>query len=122
MIRLNRMRVVSLSIALTALVLAVSASTGCRRDIAPSAQAGGETQIAGRAVAVPVDGMICQICAGRVKSALKAVHGVQDAEINLERRNAVIQYDDRIVSVDELTRTIADLGYKTGTPAPIASR
>ncbi|MGQ0733774.1 MAG: heavy-metal-associated domain-containing protein, partial [Acidobacteriota bacterium] len=63
--------------------------------------------------------MICQICAGSVKSALKKVDGVQDAEISLEKRNAVIHYDERKVSVDQLTRAIQDAGFKPGAPTAV---
>jgi len=106
----------SLAVALGALVLIVAASTACRREVAAVGRAGGEKQVATRSVAVPVEGMICQICAGRVKSALKAVHGVADVEVSLEKRHAVIQYEDGRVTPDQLVRAIRDLGYRTGAP------
>jgi copper chaperone CopZ len=99
--------------------LIVAASTGCRREVAAVGRGGGEKQAATRGVAVPVDGMICQICAGRVKSALKAVHGVSDVEVSLERRNAVIRYEEAKLSPEQLTRTISELGYKVGVPTPV---
>jgi len=111
----------SLAVALGALVLIVAASTACRREVAALAQADGERQVATRSVAVPVEGMICQICAGRVKSVLKAVDGVSDVEVSLEKRKAVIQFQDGKVTPDQLALAIRDLGYKTGTPIP-ASR
>ena len=75
-----------------------------------------------RTVTVPVDGMICMVCAGRVKNALKAVHGVQNAEVNLAKRDATVQYENGKVSVEELTRTITQLGYKAGVPTPVPSK
>lgn len=104
-----------------ALLLTLVASTGCQREAEPPRQAN-ETQIAKRTIAVPVNGMICQICAGQVKAALKEVRGVRDVEISLENRNAVIRYADGEVSMDEVTRAITELGYKTGAPTPIASQ
>ncbi|MBI3491755.1 MAG: heavy-metal-associated domain-containing protein [Acidobacteria bacterium] len=75
-----------------------------------------------RTVTVPVNGMICVVCAGRVKNALKAVHGVQDAEVNLEKRNATVQYENGKLNLDQLTRAINELGYKAGVPAAVESR
>jgi copper chaperone CopZ len=73
-------------------------------------------------VRVPVDGMICIVCAGSVKNALKGVHGVQNAEVNLEKHYATVQYEHGKVNVDALTRAINQLGYKAGVPAPAQSQ
>ena len=75
-----------------------------------------------RTVTVPVNGMICMVCAGSVKNALKAVHGVQKAEVDLEKHNVTVRYENDKVSVDELTRAINQLGYKAGVPAPAQSQ
>lgn len=104
-----------------ALLLTLVASTGCQRE-AESPRLASDKQIATRTVAVPVNGMICQICAGQVKAALKEVRGVRDVEISLDNRNAVIRYADGEVSMDDVTRAITELGYKTGAPTPIASQ
>jgi Cu+-exporting ATPase len=75
-----------------------------------------------RTVTVRVDGMICMVCAGSVKNALKAVRGVQNAEVNLEKHSATVEYENGKVSVDELTRVINQLGYKAGLPTPAQSQ
>jgi mercuric transport protein len=100
----------------------MSVLAACRRDARPPAPAPGDKTVAIRTVAVPVDGMICQVCAGTVKSTLRKVDGVRDAEISLEKRNAIIHYDERRVSVDALTRAIKDAGYKPGVPPAIQSQ
>jgi copper chaperone len=110
------MRLATVSVGLAILVSALSAVTACRRD---TQQTASERAVATRTVSVPVDGMICQVCAGSVKNALKKVDGVQDAEISLEKRHAVIHYDDRKVSVEQLTRAIKDAGYKPGVPTAV---
>lgn len=117
--------------ALAALVLtAAVSSTACQRDTTASpqndaiasAQSARPKPAEMRTVTVPVDGMICMVCAGSVKNALKAVHGVQNAEVNLEKRYATVQYENGKVSVDELTRVISQLGYKAGVPKPAQSQ
>jgi copper ion binding protein len=68
--------------------------------------------VAARTVTVPVEGMICQICAGRVKSTLKDIRGVDEVDVSLEKRHAVVRYDAETVTPDELARAIKKLGYK----------
>src|SRR6266849_6632701 len=103
-----------------ALTVAVS-STACQRDTTASAQTAQPKRADMRRITVPVNGMICMVCAGSVKNALKAVHGVQKAEVDLEKHNVTVQYEHGKVNVDELTRAINRLGYKAGVPAPAQS-
>lgn len=103
---------------LAPLAVGIAFVTGCQQDGTRSTENTGVRSAATQTVAVPVEGMICQICAGRVKSTLKAVHGVDDVEISLEKRNAVIRYDASSVSPEQLARAINELGYKTGAPTP----
>lgn len=117
----NRARAALFVLAGLVLTIAV-ASTGCKRDTGASAQVAQPKGADVRTVTVPVDGMICMVCAGSVKNALKAVHGVQNAEVNLEKRYATVQYENGKVSVEELTRTITQLGYKAGVPTPVQSQ
>ena len=108
---------------LAALVLTVAASSAaCQRDTNASAQAAQTPRAEMRTVTVPVSGMICMVCAGSVKNALKAVHGVQKADVDLEKHNVTVQYENGKVSLDELTRAINQLGYKAGVPAPAQSQ
>ena len=117
----NRARAALFVLAALVLTVAVS-STGCKRDTTASAQTGQPKGAEMRTVTVPVDGMICMVCAGSVKNALKAVHGVQNAEVNLAKRDATVQYENGKVSLEELTRTITQLGYKAGVPTPVPSK
>lgn len=125
----SRTRAVLFGLAALAFTVVIS-STACQRDATASRQGdrivSAETAPPKRAdlrtVTVRVDGMICMVCAGSVKNALKAVHGVQNAEVNLEKHSATIQYEHGTVSVDELTRAINKLGYKAGVPAPTQSQ
>ena len=116
----NHLRIASLSLAVVALAMAVLGSA-CRRE----PQAAAQTMVAQtaadqpptiRTIKIPVDGMICQVCAGTVKSALKKVDGVNDAEISLEKRNAIVHYDERTVTLETLTRAIEDAGFRPGEP------
>lgn len=78
----------------------------------------GETQT----VRIPVQGMICVVCAGNVKKTLELIDGVQEADINLERREARVRYGAGKVSPARFVAAINQLGYKAGTPVPEAPR
>lgn len=67
-------------------------------------------------VTIPVDGMSCVSCAARVTRALKRVEGVQEVQVSLERREAVVQFWPDRVSPDHLRSAINALGYKAGLP------
>ena len=75
-----------------------------------------------KAVRIPIEGMICTVCAGNVKKTLKSVAGVQEAEISLEKREAVVHYADGKVSPEQLVAAINQLGYKAGKPVPDEAR
>ena len=69
-----------------------------------------------RTVSIPVEGMSCVSCAARVKRTLKAIDGVQQVEVSLERREAVVRFLPDKVSPERLKSAIDALGYKAGTP------
>ncbi|MGE0622892.1 MAG: heavy-metal-associated domain-containing protein [Pseudomonadales bacterium] len=76
------------------------------------------TEVAGETVLIPVEGMSCVVCAASVKNALQSIDGVQEAEIDLERREARVRYVEGKVSPEQLVAAINQLGYKAGAPAP----
>ena len=75
-----------------------------------------------KTVRIPVQGMTCAVCAANVKKALQSVDGVQEAEVDLARREARVRYDDGKVPSEQLVAAIHRLGYKAGTPVPEAPR
>ncbi len=62
---------------------------------------------------IPVEGMTCASCVGRVERALAAVQGVTSVSVNLATETAMV---DGFASRDDLVQTLADAGY----PARIA--
>lgn len=111
------------SLGLAALVLGIVVASGaCERDVTPSAQNASSNTPDIRTVTVPVNGMICMVCAGTVKSTLQAVHGVRTADVDLAKHKVTVQYERDRVNVDQLISAINDLGYKAGVPAPATSQ
>ena len=62
-------------------------------------------------VTLSVPGMTCAACPITVKKALTRVDGVSKAEVNFDKRQAVVTYDDTKTDVETLTKATADAGY-----------
>ncbi len=61
---------------------------------------------------IKVQGMTCNHCVMRVAKALKAVPGVQDAKVDLQKAEAFVSYDDAKVSPQKLSAAVVEAGYK----------
>ena len=59
-----------------------------------------------------VQGMTCNHCVMRVAKALKSVPGVQDAQVDLQKAQAVVTYDDSKVAPEKLSAAVVEAGYK----------
>lgn len=62
-------------------------------------------------VTLAVPGMSCAACPITVKKALTRVDGVTRAEVDYDKRQAVVTFDDAKTDVAKLTRATADAGY-----------
>ena len=61
-------------------------------------------------IRLPIAGMTCATCAGRVEQALNALPGVQ-ASVNLADEHADIRFDSHAVSPTALVEAVQDAGY-----------
>jgi len=61
---------------------------------------------------IRVEGMKCKMCTGSVEKALKATPGVEKVEVSLERKEAVVEYDDQKVTEAKLREVINATGFK----------
>ena len=64
-----------------------------------------------KTVTLAVPGMTCAACPITVKKALTKVDGVTKAEVDFDKRQAVVTYDDAKTSVETLTQATTDAGY-----------
>jgi len=64
-----------------------------------------------KTVTLAVPTMTCPVCPITVKKALQAVPGVSRAEVSLEKKEAVVTFDDAKTSVAALTKATANAGY-----------
>jgi mercuric ion binding protein len=64
-----------------------------------------------RSITLSLPTMDCAVCPITVKKALMKVDGVGRAEVSLDKRQAVVTFDDARTSVPALTRATQDAGY-----------
>ncbi len=70
---------------------------------------------------LPIEGMTCASCVGRVERALKKVPGVETANVNLATENASVTFDPALVDLLKLREAVEKSGYKVGTMATVQS-
>ena len=58
-----------------------------------------------------VEGMMCEVCTGKVEAALSALPGVTSAKANHEKGTAVVVFDGDIPD-ETLTMAVIDAGFK----------
>ncbi|HLM68940.1 MAG TPA: heavy metal translocating P-type ATPase, partial [Longimicrobium sp.] len=69
-------------------------------------------------VTIPVSGMTCAACSGRVQRALEKEAGVADAAVNLMMKSATVRYDPGVTNADRLVETIRGTGYGADLAPP----
>jgi Cu+-exporting ATPase len=69
-----------------------------------------------RSCTVPVSGMTCAACSGRVQRSLEQSPGVQSANVNLMTGAATVEFDPEATSPARLVETIRGTGYGAELP------
>ena len=64
-----------------------------------------------KAVTLSIPGMDCPTCPITIKKALGHVPGVSAIEVNLEKREASVSFDDAKTNVAALTQATENAGY-----------
>ena len=67
---------------------------------------------------LPVAGMSCASCVGRVERALRTVPGVVTASVNLAAQTASVEYLPRVASAADLRAAIEGAGYSVPDVSP----
>jgi len=66
-------------------------------------------------ISFKVQGMECASCAAKIERQLKKTGGVLNAAVNFAVEKVTVDYDPDRVGVDELLKTVVDLGYRVPT-------
>jgi len=68
---------------------------------------------------LPIEGMTCSSCAGRVEKSLNRLEGVE-ATVNFATERASVSFDPARVEPEQLVEAVAGVGYSASLPAPVA--
>ncbi len=71
----------------------------------------------GDTIVLPVSGMTCAACQGRVQRSLNTMPGVRDASVNLMMANATVSYDPDAVTPADMVERIRSTGYGAALPS-----
>ena len=66
-------------------------------------------------VTLGISGMTCGGCVKSVARVLDGLNGVSKAEVSLEERCAVVDYDPAKLGIEQLKRAIVEAGYEVTT-------
>lgn len=61
-------------------------------------------------------GLIDEGCAAKVADALRAVQGVQNAEVSFEKAKASVTFDEEVVSLPGLKGAVQKAGFALAKP------
>ena len=62
-------------------------------------------------VSLSVTGMTCKACPITSKKALNKVDGVENIEVSLEKKEALVTFDDAKTTVEALVEATTNAGY-----------
>ena len=65
-----------------------------------------------------VTGMTCNGCVNTVRKALKAIPGVEDADVDLEGGRAMVTYDPAKASTEAMVSAVGAAGYSAASEEP----
>jgi len=65
---------------------------------------------------LPIEGMTCSSCAGRVEKSLNRIEGVE-ATVNFATERASVSFDPGRVEPDQLVGAVEEVGYSASLPA-----
>ncbi|QDA32405.1 heavy metal translocating P-type ATPase [Thermococcus indicus] len=65
-----------------------------------------------RDAVIKIGGMTCAMCVRTIETALKDLPGVLEASVNLGTETARVSYDPSVVTVEDIRKTVEDVGYQ----------
>ncbi len=84
---------------------------GIMQGYAYPVAAGTEAELKLKQVTLAVQNMSCGMCKYTVENALKQVAGVKSANVDMDRKIAVVDFDPAKVGVEDLAKAVSDAGY-----------
>ncbi len=66
-------------------------------------------------VNLDINGMHCGMCANGIQMMLSVKAGVKKADISWDTKKGVVEYDPKLITVEEILNTVASTGEYTAT-------
>ena len=64
-------------------------------------------------IIISIDGMTCSACSNGLEKYLNKQEGIKEANVNLVMNNASIEYDEKLVSLEDIDRFVKEAGFKS---------
>lgn len=61
---------------------------------------------------IQMEELVCPMCAQKIETALSKVDGVNEAKVSYNASKAKVDFDENVISLDELISVINGLGYE----------
>ncbi|MCZ2970740.1 cation transporter, partial [Acinetobacter baumannii] len=68
--------------------------------------------VAEEKITLDIEGMTCAACATRIEKVLNKMEGVSNATVNLATNSAVVEYNEGLISTENILEKIKKTGYK----------
>ncbi|HEX5983541.1 MAG TPA: heavy metal translocating P-type ATPase [Solirubrobacterales bacterium] len=78
----------------------------------------GVGQAKGERLELPIEGMTCSSCAGRIEKSLNKLEGVE-ATVNFATERATVSFDPERVALEELVGAVEKVGYSASLQGPL---
>jgi copper chaperone len=62
---------------------------------------------------IKVEGMSCGHCVMRVKKAIEGVEGVRKVDVDLQKKQAIVEYEEEKANLEKIKTAIKEAGYET---------
>ena len=63
-------------------------------------------------IKIYIDGMHCEGCSSRIEKALKNIEEIEEVNVKLENKNAIIKFDESKINIEKIIQTIEEIGFK----------
>ena len=64
-------------------------------------------------IILSIDGMTCSACSNGLEKYLNKQKGITNASVNLVMKNATIEYDEKLLNIDDIEKFVKESGFKS---------
>ena len=61
---------------------------------------------------INVDGITCEHCVDTIKEAVEILDGVFSVDVDIEKKQVVVEFDEKIAKAEDLIDKIEEVGFE----------